>query len=131
MQQNVAMFLFLAAVVVAVFAFLSIVAWVSAPSREREVRDRLALLKTLAEQPGENAARILAMLREQDEKRMLKREREERRGWITGGLTVMAAGAGMGVMLGVLGDRGAWTLGLIPFLIGCVIFGTGIFAHRG
>src|SRR5262245_6168092 len=75
MPVNAAMFLFLAAGAVALFAFCSIVVWVSTPSRERQVRDRLALLKTLAEQPGENARQVLEFLRAEDEKRIERKER--------------------------------------------------------
>lgn len=126
MAVNAAMFLFLAAAVVAVFAFLSIVAWTTAPSKERLARDRFALLKTLAEQPGENAARVLEMLREEDEKGVERREGEERRGMILGGLIVMAVGLGLSGMLALLADRGEWSVGLIPLLIGCVLFGAGL-----
>jgi hypothetical protein len=48
-------------------------------------RDRLALLKTLAEHPGEHARQVLDFLREEDEIRTKKREREDQRGWIVGG----------------------------------------------
>ena len=78
MPVNAALFLFLAAAVVAVFAFCSIVVWVSTPARERQARDRLALLKTLAEHPGENARQILEWLRTEDEKRTERKEREEK-----------------------------------------------------
>lgn len=123
MPTNAALFLFLATAVIAVFAFSSIVAWVSTPARERQARDRLALLKTLAEHPGEHARQVLDFLR--DEARARKKEREEQRGWIAGGLIVIAVGVGLGVMLVILGDRGDWTVALIPFLIGCVLLGVG------
>ena len=125
MPTNAALFLFLAAAVIAVFAFSSIVVWVSTPARERQARDRLALLKTLAEHPGEHARQVLDLLREEDEARARKKEREEQRGWIVGGLIVIAVGVGLGVMLVILGDRGDWTVALIPFLIGCVLLGVG------
>ena len=131
MQVSAAMFLFLAAAVVAVFAFCSIVVWVSTPAGERQARDRLALLKTLAEHPGENAAQILELLRTEDEKRTARREREEKSGYIVGGLIVMAVGLGLGTMLAILDNRGGgWSVGLIPFLIGCVLLGAGLFKHR-
>ena len=130
MQVSAAMFLFLAAAVVAVFAFCSIVVWVSTPARERHARDRLALLKTLAEHPGENAAKILDLLRTEDERRTAKRERDEKSGFIVGGLIVIAVGVGLGTMLAILDNRGAWSVGLIPLLIGCVLFGTGLFKNR-
>jgi hypothetical protein len=117
--------MFLAAAVVAVFAFASIVFWISTPAQERQKRDRLALLKTLAENPGEQARQVLDYLREEDEARARRRDREEQRGWVAGGLIVIAVGVGLGVMLGVMADSGAWTVGLIPFLIGCVLLGVG------
>lgn len=128
MPTNAALFLFLAAAVIAVFAFSSIVAWVSTPARERQARDRLALLKTLAEHPGEHARQVLDFLR--DEARARKKEREEQRGWIAGGLIVIAVGVGLGVMLVILGDRGDWTVALIPFLIGCVLLGVGALSPK-
>jgi predicted permease len=130
MPTNAAMFLFLAAAVVAVFAFASIVAWISIPARERQARDRLGLLKTLAEHPGDHAIQVLDFLREEDEIRTKKRQREDQRGWIVGGLIVIAVGVGLGVMLGVLGDRGDWSVALIPLLIGCVLLGAGMFGYR-
>ena len=128
MPTNAALFLFLAAAVIAVFAFSSIVAWVSTPARERQARDRLALLKTLAEHPGEHARQVLDFLR--DEARARKKEREEQKGWIAGGLIVIAVGVGLGVMLVILGDRGDWTVALIPFLIGCVLLGVGALSPK-
>ena len=130
MPTNAALFLFLAAAVIAVFAFSSIVAWVSTPARERQARDRLALLKTLAEHPSEHARQVLDFLREEDEIRAKKKEREDQRGWIVGGLIVIAVGVGLGVMLVIPGDRGVWSVALIPFLIGCVLLGTGMLAYR-
>jgi hypothetical protein len=124
-----AIFLFLAAAVVAVFAFCSIVVWVTVPARERQARDRLALLKALAENPGENAQKVLEWLREEDARRVEKKEREERRGYLSGGLISMAAGVGLGAMLITVGHADAWSVGLIPFLIGCVLLGLGLFGN--
>jgi len=89
-MTNVAMFLFLGAAVVAVFAFCSIVVWVSVPLRERQARERLALLQALAQNPGENALRVLEFLREEDARRAANRARQDRRGWVAGGLIMMA-----------------------------------------
>ena len=126
MQANAALFLFLAASIVAVFAFLSIAVWVSAPAQERKVRQRFELLKTLAEQPGENAARVLAMLREEDRRIERRRREEERRGYIMGGLITGSVGVGLGVMLALNKGGATWTLGLMLLLVGLVIVGTGL-----
>lgn len=127
MPVNAAMFLFLAAAVVSVFAFCSIVVGISAPAQERQNRDRLALLKTLADHTGENAKQVLEMLREEQVRRLEKSQREERRGWIVGGLVLISVGVSLGVMLALIaGEAGVWSVGLIPFLIGCVLFGAGL-----
>src|SRR5580704_4435313 len=110
MPTSAALFLFLATAVIAVFAFASIVVWVSTPARERQARDRLALLKTLAENPSEQARQVLDLIREEDAMRAERREREERIGWIAGGLIIIGVAIGLGVMLAVVGNRDAWTV---------------------
>ena len=130
-----ALFLFLAAAVVAVFAFASIVVWVSGPARERQERDRLALLKTLAENPSPQAGDVLDWIRDQEAIRALRREREQRRSWIVGGQILIAVAAGLGLMLALLGNTDSWKVGVaagsIPFLIGCVMLGAGLTDHGG
>ena len=131
MSSGTALFLFLAAASIGLFAFLSVAVWASAPAQERQARDRLALLKTLAESPGENAARVLEMLLQEEENKRIRKLREERRGYMLGGLITMAVGVGLGAMFVVLpGKSGAWTVSLIPFLIGCVLFGAGLAMNR-
>jgi hypothetical protein len=131
MSSGAALFLFLAAASIGLFAFLSVAVWSSAPAQERQARDRLALLKTLAEQPGENAARVLEMLMREEENKRLKKLREERRGYMLGGLITMVVGVALAVMFFVLpGKPGAWSVSLIPFLIGCVLFGAGVTINR-
>jgi len=123
------LFLFLAAGAVALFTFLSVAAWSGAQADERKARDRFALLKTLAESPGENAQRVLDMLREQEERERARKEREERKGYFLGGPIVLACGIGLSVMVTTLGNRpGLWTVGLIPMLIGLVLITAGLFA---
>jgi hypothetical protein len=124
------LFLFLAAIVVSVFAFLSIAAWVTAPSKERQARDRFALLKTLAEQPGENAVRILDILQKEDQARAAKRARDERRSWTDSGIILIAVGLGLAGMLLVHGDRGDWSVGLIPLLLGLAMILIGLFRNH-
>jgi hypothetical protein len=119
------MFLFLAATVVAVFAFASVALWVKAQSAERRARDRFALLKAVAEQPGENATRVIEFLREQDEKQAERQEREKRRGDLVGGLSTAAAGIGIIIMLLTVGGK-AWGVGLIPLLVGAVVTASGL-----
>jgi len=93
--------------------------------------ERLALLQALAQNPGENALRVLEFLREEDARRAANRARQDRRGWIAGGLIMMAVGAGLGGMLLEIGDRGDWAVGLIPFMIGCVLVPVGALIRPG
>jgi Flp pilus assembly protein TadB len=114
------MFLFLAAAAVSLFAFLSIVVWVQGQSAERKARDRFALLKGLAENPGENAQRVLAYLREEEQGKLARRGAEERKGYRVAGLVCMACGVAFWVMIpNVLG------LGLLLFLIGAALLPFG------
>lgn len=126
MPANAAMFLFMAAAVVAVFAFLSIAVWVNGPSHERLARERLALLRTVAESDTENAREVLAMLRREDDERAARKAREDRRGWILGGLIVIAVGVGLGIMMIALEGGKTWSIASIPFLIGCVLLAVGL-----
>jgi hypothetical protein len=131
MSSGAALFLFLAAAAIGLFAFLSVAVWASAPAQERQARDRLALLKTLAESPGENAARVLEMLLQEDQSKRIRKLREERRGYMLGGLITMVVGVALAVMFVALpGKPGAWSISLIPFLIGCVLFGAGLAMNR-
>ena len=122
------MFLFLAAAVVAVFAFLSIAVWVTGPAHERLARERFALLRTVAENQNENAREVLDMLRREDEMRAARKAREERKGWILGGLILIAVGVGLGIMMIALEGGRTWSLAAIPSLIGCVLLGAGLYA---
>jgi hypothetical protein len=126
MTSEFARFLFLAAGAVGLFAFLSAVAWASSQFSYRKARDRYALLKSLAELPGENAARILDMLRADEERARRRHEEEERRGHLIGGLVMIAVGVGLVVMLKIVSDGPAWAVGLIPFLVGVVILPFGL-----
>ena len=130
MPVNAALFLFLAAMVVSVFAFLSIATWVTAPSKERQARDRFALLKTLAEQPGEHAARILDILQKEDQTRAAKRALDERRSWTDGGIILIAVGVGLAGMLLVLVGSRVWSVGLIPLLVGLAMILIGLFRNH-
>ncbi len=119
-MDNAALFVFLAAASIAVFAFLSIAVWVQGQGSERKARDRFALLKTLAENSGENAQRVLAYLREEDERKALRREREERNGFRIGGLVCVGVGIGLWVMIPV--NHG---VGLLVILVGLALLPFG------
>jgi hypothetical protein len=130
MTTNAGLFLFLAAAAIGWFTFASIAVWVTTPSRERQARDRMALLKSLAENPGENAREVLAWLREEEDQKREQKELQDRRGWIVGGLVVVAVGAGLGVMGLAVGAGAAWSLSVMLFLVGAVLTGAGMMMGR-
>ena len=122
-----AMFLFLAAGAVGLFAFLSVATWVGTEAHSRKARDRIALLKAIAENPNENALKVLDLLREQEERERARKEREERKGYLVGGLLTVAAGVALVTMFLAMDVKsGAWAVGLIPLLIGVVLALVGV-----
>jgi Flp pilus assembly protein TadB len=124
-MANVALFLFIAASTIAVFAFLSVAYWVHARAEERKARDRYALLRKIAEQPAESAQLVLAHLREEDavlERKARNRARQSRRDAMQSGSILIAIGIGLSLMLyAVASGSGVWTVGLILVLIGIVV----------
>ena len=118
MGDGAALFFFLAVAVVAVFAFLSVAVWVNGPTRERFERDRIALLKSIAEQPGENAARVLEWLREQDRNKEEKEAAEKREGLLMAGFFMVPIGVILYYWVGIAG--------LFPLVIGVVLLGFGV-----
>ena len=130
MSDHIGRFLFLAAGAVGLFAFLSAAAWAAAQFGYRKARDRYALLRALAEMPGDNAARVLEMVRSDEERERRRKEEEERRGHLIGGLVCIAVGVGLMIMLAAVAEGGTWTVGLIPFLVGVVILPFGLSRRR-
>jgi hypothetical protein len=127
MGNHVAQFIFLAAGAIGLFAFLSAAAWAGAQASYRKHRDRCALLKSLAELPGDNAARVLEMLRADEERTRRRKEEEDRRGHLIGGLTCVSVGVALMIMLNAIAnDPGVWTVGLIPLFIGLVLLPFGL-----
>ncbi len=115
-----ALYFFLSVSTVAFFAFVGTASWNGARTQERLAMYRAELLKKLAEQPGEGALHVLALLRQ--EQRV--KEDEKRRGLLLGGLITGATGLGLVLMLaGVGGNDGfhAWTIGAFVVLIGAAL----------
>jgi Flp pilus assembly protein TadB len=121
MGDKAALFLFLAAASVAGFVFLSIAVWVNSQVSERKARDRYSLLKALTENPSENAQRVLAYLREDEESRRARKREEDRKGYLMAGLICMAVGIGLGVLHAKL-----FGIALMLVLIGVAFLPFGI-----
>lgn len=125
MLENVAMFMFIGTAVAALFAFLSVASWAGIRAEERKTVERYALLRKVAEQPGESARLVLERLRAEDEKaaeRRAMRQSRQRLEKIQAGVVLLVIGGGLAVMLETVGDSpGLWTVGLIPALVGVVL----------
>jgi Domain of unknown function (DUF6249) len=119
-------FLFLAAGAVGLFAYLSVAHWVDARARDRQARDRLALLRRVAEQSPESAQSVLEQLRQEEAIAREHQRREalkSRRNGMQAGAIMIALGIGFGVVFALVARREpVWIIGLIPILIGVVVF---------
>ena len=65
-MEEAAKFLFIRTAAVALFTFLTVSHWISTRAAERRDRERMALLRKVAEQPVEMAALMRELLREED-----------------------------------------------------------------
>ena len=132
MIEDVAMFLFIAATIVSVFAFLSISSYVAIRAEERKSLERLALLRKVADQPSETARLVLDQLREDEmrhEDRRLRKRLQSRRESLLAGLIWLAVGLGIAVMLAAITPKpGIWTIGVIPMLVGLVMVCFAVFS---
>lgn len=126
-------FFFLAAASIALFSFLAVVHWIDTRAAERRGRDRWALLRKLADQPGESARLVGDLIREEDaraEQRERERAIQARRENLQAGAVLVAVGGALGIMLSVLAEKpGIWTVGLIPMAVGVVVFGFAFFSR--
>jgi hypothetical protein len=132
MDEEAAKFILVAAAVVAIFAFMSVAAWVNARAEERKARDRYALLRKISEQPPEAAERVLAILKEDEARQDARRRtaaKNKRRNDVQAGFILIALGFGISIFLNsVAPDSNAWTLGIMILLVGVVLAGFALFA---
>jgi len=137
---RIIVFGWIAVMAVAVFAWFSVAHWINARTAERKDRERNALLRHLAGQPAETARLVLDKMREDEEQArkdaaakfvFWMQERKRASESATPGLIITAAGVGACILLySVTPDHRAWTLGVIPVLIGAVATAVAIFRKR-
>jgi hypothetical protein len=121
------LFLFLAVGAVAVFTAGSISQWLAARESERRMSERFALLRKISDQSVESAQLIVDLLREdeaREERAARARARKARKDALAAGLILIATGVGLAIMLAAIrpAPRPMWTIGVIPMLIGTVVF---------
>lgn len=141
---RIIVFAFIAAVILGVFAWFSVSHWISARAAERKDRERNALLRHLAGQPAEGARLVLDKVQQDDAKAredaaaqaaffMQAHERgmQSATPGARGGLLIVAFGVGIAIVLYFLvPEEAAWTLGVIPVLVGGVVTAFALFGTR-
>ncbi len=105
---------FLSIGAIALFSFLSIVAWVDCRRREREAWYRSEVLRRIADLPGATSEAVVRAMREQ-EAEVGRRVQESIK--ITGIVTA-AVGIGIVIFLRALVGGAVSLSGLIPFFVG-------------
>jgi len=127
MGPDVAVFVWLSIGSICLFTFLGVAAWTGTRARERELYYKNDLLKKIAESPEAGGAAALQYLREQH-----RLAQEKRRGGLQlGGLVTVAVGVGLMIFLLAMVHRPVFFVGLIPLLIGIVLFLYGRFMMPG
>jgi hypothetical protein len=130
MDSGAAFFLFLAVGAASLFSFIAVAVWSGARYAERETYYHSELIKKAMESPS---AAGLDYLRERDRDNALRAARKTRSGMRVGGLVAVAAGIGLMTFLheigvhGTGGERNVYFVGLIPILVGAVLFAYSFF----
>lgn len=130
-MRHAAIFFFLAAASIAFFSFLIATHWIDTRAAERRTRDRLALLRKIADQPADSARLVVDLLRQEDdrEERRARRKRlKARRDDMQGGAILIGVGIGVSVMLAAIAPPWIWTVGCIPAFVGVVVFNFAYFS---
>jgi hypothetical protein len=109
---------FFAVGAVALFGFLAVAAWSEERRKEREAFYRSEVLRKLIENPGASNQQVLEMLRDEENRNLIRR----REGLKIGGIVTAAAGLGIAVFLmQIEPNKPIWFVGTIPLLIGGVL----------
>jgi hypothetical protein len=107
-----------AAVMLGLFAFLAVSAWVSSQREQREMKYRYELYQRMVEHPGKEADDVRALL-ERDAERRQAAELADKR---NGGFVTLAVGIGLGTFLYYLvPEKPVYLVALVPGLVGVVI----------
>ena len=133
MDSSAAFFLFLGVGAAALFSFISVAVWTGTRYAEREKFYDNELIKKAMESPSTAA---LEYLRERDREAARQQARKTRSGLRLGGLCAVAAGIGLMVFLHEItvhqtgGERNVYLLGLMPILVGTVLFVYSFFSAQ-
>ena len=108
-------FFFLSVGAVSLFSFITMASWLDTRRKEREAYYKFEAMRRIAEMPGENAAQVIGMMREEE----LRKQHRQREGVKMGGLINVGGGIGLCIFLySLLGPHSPWLCGAIPALVG-------------
>jgi Flp pilus assembly protein TadB len=130
-MEEAAKYLLVASAAIALFTFLTVSHWISTRSNERRDRDRLALIRKMAELPPPAAETMRQALREEDARqreRAAQRAARQRRDGIQAGVTLIATGVGLSLFLYLLVPQEyVWAVGIMIIFIGIATGGGAYF----
>ena len=113
--------------VVAVFTFVAIAVWSDNRRKERETFHRHETYRRILEQPGESAADVLALMRQEE----AQRQRQKIEGIRLGGMITTVVGIAVMIFFYFLTDEEpVFLIGIIPLLIGLVLTIYGFFMMK-
>lgn len=116
--MNSALAFFLAATIVSVFSFISVVVWAENRRKEREAYYRSEVLKKLSDSQVVNPSPTMEVIREHERVATAKR----REGYVLGGLINTGIGIGLGAFLkAVSSNTQVYFVGFIPLFIGLAL----------
>ena len=111
-----------AAVMIGLFAFLSVSLWTSSRREQHKMELRYERYRRMMEHPGPEADAVRALIAKEDQQRDTAAAAERRQG----ALTVLAVGIGLGAFLYFIAPKsGVYVVSLIPVLVGLVMLLTG------
>lgn len=109
------------------FTFVSVGVWVENRRKERESYYRHETYRKMLENPQGGSRDVLALMRHEEKQRRLRLKE----GMQLGGLITFVVGVGLGVLVYFLvEDEPVWLVGLLPVLVGLVLFVYGAYVLR-
>ena len=117
--------------IICVFTFVAVATWSENRRKEREAYYRSETHQKMLNGSPESAEAVRALIREEEERKELRRAESMRMGLKLGGLITMVAGLGLAVFLYYLvDDDPVYMVGAIPLLIGLVLALFGFFMAK-
>jgi hypothetical protein len=115
-------------VIPAAFTLAVLTLWLEHQARQREANFRQETYRKMLEQPGGSVEAVRVLLREDEARRREEQAANAR----LGGMLAMATGVGISVVLyAITPAKRVFLVGLIPVLVGLVLFAQSLFIGRG